>query len=166
MELTDKIWQDLEGGYKIPYDVSIPLKELEQTDDAVIINKIWGELWENLHHQGDVGLASYLAVPQLARIGKAKQLFDWNLLGLCSVIEQQRHLGDNPALPSEFLDYYNSGLQELKQFVLANLNNELDDTTYTIALGTLATCAGRTELGKAIMELDDESIRDEFLSQF
>jgi hypothetical protein len=27
MELTDKIWKDLHGGYKIPYDASIPLRQ-------------------------------------------------------------------------------------------------------------------------------------------
>jgi hypothetical protein len=82
------------------------LKLLEKTDDPGVIHKIWTELWDNLHHQGDVGLASYLAVPQLARIGRLKKLFDWNLLALCNVIEQERHRETNPRLPIEFLDYY------------------------------------------------------------
>jgi hypothetical protein len=166
MKLTDNIWSKLEGGYKVPYDVSVPLRELEKTTDSETIQKIWKTLWDELHHQGDVGLASYLAVPQLVAIGKSKGLFDWNLLGLCNVIEQQRHLGSNPSLPSEFQDYYYQGLDDLKQFVLDNINNNLDDTTYTLALSTLATCAGRIKLGKAIMELEDNSIIDEFLEQF
>ena len=166
MTLTDKIWQDLEGGYKIPYDASVPLRKLEQANDLETIKQILEELWNELHHQGDVGLASYLAVPQLVRIGKSKDLFDWNLLGLCSVIEQQRHLGDNPTLPPEFQEYYDQGLENLKQFVLDNLNRDLDDTTYITALATFATCTGRTKLGKAIMELEDKDIVDEFLQQF
>ena len=166
MKLTDKIWSEFQGGYKVPYDVSVPLRQLEQTTDPETIKKIWEVLWNELHHQGDVGLASYLAVPQLVRIGKSKGLFDWNLLGLCNIIEQQRHLGDNPTLPSEFQGYYNQGLEDLKQFVLDNINSNLDDTTYTIALSTLATCTGRIKLGKAIMELEDNSIVDEFLEQF
>jgi len=89
MELTDKIWKELKGGYKILYDVSIPLGQLENSDDDEAISKVWDELWNELHHQGDVGIASYLAVPQLVRIGIKKDLFDWNLLGICSVIEQQ-----------------------------------------------------------------------------
>src|SRR5688572_4360917 len=130
MDLTNKIWKELEGGYKTPYDVSIPLRELEQTDESEAITNIWAELWDNLHHQGDVGLASYLAVPHLVEIARSKQLFDWNRLGLCCVIEQQRHLGNNPVLPAEFLDYYNHGLEDLKQFVLDNIHKEWDDTTY------------------------------------
>jgi hypothetical protein len=166
MNLNDSIWQNLKGGYKIPYDVSVPLRKLEQTSDPVIIKGIWEELWNELHHQGDVGLASYLAVPQLVRIEKQKKLFDWNLLGLCSIIEQQRHLGANESLPIEFYTYYSEGLEGLKLFVLDNLNQDLDDTTYTIALGTLATCTGRPKLGKAIIELEDENVMDEFLEQF
>ena len=107
MELTDKIWQELEGGYRNLYDASNPLSQFENTNEPEIIKKIWEELWNELHHQGDVGIASYLAVPQLIRIGIKKDLFDWNLLGLCTVIEQQRHLGDNPDLPIEFQNYEN-----------------------------------------------------------
>lgn len=166
MELTDKIWQELEGGYRVPYDVSVPLRRLEQANDSDTINKIWEELWNELHHQGDVGLASYLAVPQLARIGKLKGLFDWNLLGICSVIEQQRHLGDNPTLPIEFHDYYNKGLDYLRRFILDNIDRDLDHTTFLIALSTLATCSGRIKFGKAILKLEDKDILDEFLEQF
>ncbi len=165
MTLTDKIWQDLEGGYKIPYDVSVPLRKLEQAQDPETIKQIWEELWNELHHQGDVGLASYLALPQLVRIGKSRALFEWNLLGLCCVIEQQRHSEGNPALSPEFQDYYYKGLEDLKHFVLDNINRKLDDTIYTMALATLATCTGRIKLGKAIMELEDKNILDEFLDQ-
>lgn len=166
MDLLDKIWQDLDGGYKIRYDVSVPLRELEETNSPLIIQKIWKELWNELYHQGDVGLASYLAIPQLVKIGRSKGLFDWNLLGLCSVIEQQRHSGNNPVLPTEYHDYYYQGLEDLKQFILSNIRMDLDDTTYTIALATFAICSGRIQLGKAIMELEDKIILDEFLGQF
>ena len=166
MKLTDKIWQGLDGGYRVTYDASIALKQLEQTTDPATIKTLLDELWNELHHQGDVGLASYLSVPQLARLAKTKRLFDWSLLGLCSVIEQQRHLGTNPDLPSEFHDYYHKGLADLKQFVIDNIHKDLDDTTFNIALSTLATCSGQIKLGKAISELVDNDTMDEFLTQF
>ena len=165
MNLTDQIWKGLTGGYKVPYDASIPLRKLRQTNDQGTISKILAELWDELHHQGDVGIASYLAVPELARIGIEKRLFDSSLLGLCCVIEQQRHLGENPTLPTEFEDYYLLGLIDLKQFVLDNINGDLDDTTYIIALSTLATCTGRIRLGKAILEMEDNDILEEFIEK-
>jgi hypothetical protein len=165
MTLDDKLWKDLQGGYRINYDASVPLRQLEKAKDVQEIQKIYDELWDELHHQGDVGLASYLALPQLVRIGMSKGLFDWNLLGLCCVIEQQRHLGNNPPLPREFVDYYDSGLRELRQFVIANLGATRDEETLRMALSALATCSGQIKLGKSIMELDDD-VMDEFLEQF
>jgi hypothetical protein len=163
--LENPLWQTLEGGYKIPYDASIPLKKLEQAIDAKEIEEVWTELWNELHHQGDVGIASYLTVPQLARIAVKKDLYNWNLLGICSVIEQQRHLGENPQLPPEYQEYYNDGLKILKQFVITNINRQTDDTTFRVALSTLAVCAGQIKLSKAIGELEDD-IMEEFLEQF
>ena len=76
MTLNDNLWKKLHGGYKTLYDASIPLRQLEETEDKEKIREIFNELWNELHHQGDVGLASYLALPHLVRIGKSKGLFD------------------------------------------------------------------------------------------
>lgn len=154
MTLNDNLWKTLQGGYKTTYDVSIPLKRLEITNNKEEIGSILDELWNELHHQGDVGLASYLALPQLVRIAKDKGLFDWNIVGLCTVIEQQRHLGNNSPLPQEYSEYYSNGLKELKEFVVSNINSEMDDTLLLTALSTLATCNGQVKLGKAIMNLE------------
>src|SRR5688572_362023 len=102
LQLNDNLWKELKGGYKLRYDVSVPLKQLEKATDNETIAKIFEELWNELHHQGDVGLASYLALPQLVRISREKNLFDWNVLALCATIEQQRHLGKNPEFFIEF----------------------------------------------------------------
>ena len=165
MTLDDKLWEKLRGGYKRPYDASVPLRQLEEATDEEEISRIYEELWSELHHQGDVGLASYLALPQLARIGKAKGLFDADLLGLCCVIEQQRHLGNNPPLPKEYAEYYQRGLEELKQYVISKIGTEQDEGTLRMALSALATCAGHIKLGKSIMELDND-VMDEFLNSF
>ena len=166
MELTDKISKEVEGGYKTLYDASISLKLLEVTTDIKTIDRIWEEFWNELHHQGDVGLASYLSLPQLVRICKIKGLYDWNLLAICCVIEQQRNMGNNPKLPKEFAEYYNNGLLELKRFAISKLITNLDHSTYTLSLATIATCNQQIELGKAIMELEDKDILKEFLTQF
>ncbi|HEX4373067.1 MAG TPA: hypothetical protein VHZ50_07190 [Puia sp.] len=165
ISLDDAIWKNLNGGYKILYDVSVPLKELEVTNDNSTIETIWKELWNELHHQGDVGLASYLAVPQLARIAKLRDFFNWNLLGICTTIEQQRHLGNNPQLPKEYENHYYEGLNILKQFVIANIDKQINELTFRTALSTLAVCSGQIKLSKAIIELEDDTL-NEFLEQF
>ena len=165
IDLNNEIWQRAEGGYKVEYDASIPLRRLEETNEPSVIAGIFDELWNELHHQGDVGLASYLAVPQIVRIGITKNLFNWDVVGLCAVIELQRHLGDNPPLPAEYIDYYKAGLTDLRLFVLANIDKDLDEDAFRTALSALAACKGSIRLAKAIMELDDD-ILNEFLEQF
>jgi hypothetical protein len=132
--LNDRLWKDLKGGYKTPYDASIPLRQLEQASKKNEIEKIYDELWNELHHQGDVGLASYLALPQLVRIARKKNLFDWNVLAICAAIEQQRHLGHNPTLPKEYTDCYQQGLTELKLFIVENIASVDDEITFRSAL--------------------------------
>lgn len=90
LNLDDPKWKELNGGYRTPYDASIALRELEAGEDA------WDELWQELHHQGDVGEASYAAVPHLVRIAGAASEIDRNLFSLVATIEIERHRGGNP----------------------------------------------------------------------
>jgi hypothetical protein len=76
LSLTDPIWRELQGGYRTPYDASKPLAQMERGES------VWDELWNELHHQGDIGVASYAAIPQLVRIAEAQRKLDWNLYAL------------------------------------------------------------------------------------
>ena len=59
----DKRWEGLKGGYKVLYDPRPALRELESGSP---VEPIWKELWEDLHHQGDIGEASYCSVTDIA----------------------------------------------------------------------------------------------------
>ena len=89
--LDDPRWAQFKGGYRAKYDASVPLKKLELTTDKEIYQVILEELFQELYHQGDVGMASYMAVPHLIRIEKEKQLGGWKILGLIASIEVGRH---------------------------------------------------------------------------
>lgn len=156
----------LSGAKNTLYDVSVPLKKLESITDPKELTQIWEELWAELHRGGKVGIASYLAIPQLIRIAKEKSLFSFNFVGICTVIEIQRHLEDNPELPSVFIEYYNKSLDELKTYVLINLQSELNKITHTTSIACLAVCDGNPKLGKAILELGNSYVLDEFLLDY
>lgn len=94
MSLDDKKWKELHGGYRVPYDASVVLRSMQDGID------VWNELWDGLHHQGNVDVASYAAVPQLARIASLGTRRDWNFYGLLGTIEVARHRKGNPAVPS------------------------------------------------------------------
>ena len=61
LDLNDPRWKELEGGYRGSYcDASVPLRRLEQATTITEANEIYKELWDELHHQGDIAGKSLL----------------------------------------------------------------------------------------------------------
>jgi hypothetical protein len=164
MELDDRIWATLQGGYKIPYNASKPLKKLRDATRQNEFAVIFAELWDNLHHQGDVGIASYLAIPQLVSICINKKSLDWNFIGLCVVIENCRLDGNNPELPEEYHNSYFESLSQLERYLLLNFKSITDQTALRLSLALFATVNGQPDLGKAI-EILEEDVLQEFLEE-
>lgn len=78
------------GGYRTVFN---PRHLLHNLESNVQVKEAWHELWGELHHQGDVGDASYAAVPQLVRIHGERKLDDWNTYALVAVIELSSRKG-------------------------------------------------------------------------
>lgn len=158
MKLDDPKWRELKGGYGIPYDPRPALKRLEQGED------VWGELWENLHHQGDVGVASYAAVPHLVRFAKALPARDWNLYALTSAIEVERHRTSNPAMPEWLHEEYRQAWDELLHLGISDLRQTIDPLIIRSIVGVLALARGHIKLGAFIAHMDaselDEMLED------
>lgn len=154
--LTDLRWKALKGGYKVPYDASAPLARLEAGDD------VWEELWQELHHQGDVGEASYASVPHLVRICAALPSRDWNVYALVSTIEVERHRKSNPPLPEWIRADYERALKDLLALGLEDLGRVKDALTIRSILGAVAVAKGALKLG-AWIAFADESEIDELL---
>ena len=103
--LENTRWKTLKSAYRSTYDPRGVLRRLaEQPSEAA-----WNELWNELHHQGDVDDASYAALPVLAEIHQKSRALGWNVYGLCATIETERHRKTNPPLPALVQDEYESG---------------------------------------------------------
>ena len=165
MELDDRNWGLFEGGYRIPYDASRPLRKLRDAVNSKERQEIFDELWENLHHQGNVGVASYLALPHLIDICIESKSLDWHFIRLCVTIENCRLNGKNPELPIQYDDLYFSSLTKFEKYLSGNLKNMNDRTAFRLTLSLLATVNGQPRLGKAIENLDEDAL-DEFLWQY
>ena len=165
MDLDNKIWLTAKGGYKIPYNASRPLRRLKEAKNPGEIQVIFSELWDNLHHQGDVGTASYLAVPHLVSICIDKNSLDWNYIGLCVLIENCRLSDQNPDLPEEYQDLYIDSLDRFEKYLLANFKNLTDRTGLRLTLSLFATLNGQPGLGKAIEILDEDAVSG-FLEEY
>lgn len=166
LQLNDNKWKELDGGYRIPYDASIPLKKLEEITSSQEVDLIFSELWNELHHQGDVGLASYFSVPHIIRIAKEKKLYDYNVFGLIAIIEIARH-GDNPKLPEDFKKPYLHSIQtELPELIKQVMTNKWDVTLATSILSALAVSKGHIEIANVILKMEDPDLLKEFLENY
>jgi hypothetical protein len=168
LSLDDKHWANFTSGYQLKYDASVPLKRLEAASNTTDRTQVLDELWDELHHQGDVGTASYLAVPHLIRIGIKDQLTDWRVIGLVALIEIQRH--ESPvAIPPEFEAEYFSALRQIEKLIALNTSLPWDSEYASCALAALAASKGQIAMAKVIQELNDPDLTekfDEFLNEY
>ncbi|MFN8607511.1 MAG: hypothetical protein U0931_08265 [Vulcanimicrobiota bacterium] len=126
LSLDDARWKDLLGGYKAPYDAAAPLRRMEAGED------VWEELWNELHHQGDVDTASYTAVPHLVRLAKKNR--DFNLYALVGVIEVERHRKTNPPIPDWLLADDQQAWRDWTALALQDLTGPCDSSLVQPAL--------------------------------
>lgn len=153
----DTRWKELEGGYRSRYDASIALRSIQDGID------VWGELWNELHHQGDVGLASYAAVPQLVRIAGSSKCRDWNF-GLIATIEVERHRKSNPSIPKWLKPSYDNAWSKVSKIAVGDLNSNPDSLTMRAILSVLALAKGELKLGTLLSGMDTSEI-DERLEE-
>ena len=158
LPLFDPKWASLLGGYRAPFDPSKALFRLEQGEDA------WEDLWQGLHHQGDLGEASYAALPHLVRIAAQAKLRTWNFYGLVSTIEVERHRRSNPSLPDWVADDYEAAWHQLQSLALRDLPLYDDPLTVQTILGALALCKGQSKLGALISDLTESEL-DELVNE-
>ena len=139
LNMDDQRWEKLLGGYRIPYDPRPALARLQSgTNDAMV----WKELWNELHHQGDVGEASYAAVPHLVRIYRERPSANWNVYAIIGIIELARKRGSNPDVPTWLDSGYFQAIQQLANLGYLELQNASDPELVRAILSIIAIAKG------------------------
>ena len=132
----------LNGGYGIPYDPLPALRKLTSSHSEAI-----SELWENLYHQGDVGQASYAAVPELVKLGE---------LSLVASIEVARHSDENPKLQEKLKAEY-------EQALITALSSEPTSEEQLVGYYIIhASVNGQVRLAKALSLMDIDEVINEY----
>jgi len=163
MILTDSKWEELEGGYRIPYD---PRPVLSKLASGIEVEHAWDELWNELHHQGDVGEASFAAITALVDLYSSGRQPDSNLFSLSATIEIERHRESNPPLPDWLREDYERAWRKLAELALGELRaDDVDPDTLQSGLAVLAIARGALKLGAIINHLDSSQL-DEILEQY
>ena len=155
MNLDDERWPQLRGGYRMPTDVRPLLRQLESGKDP---DAAWAALWEELHHQGDVGEASYAAVPHLVRIHRQRGRADWNTYAIVATIELARGRHGNPELPSWLKGEYDRALGELAEIGLLELPRAEGEELPRCILAVLALWKGARTYGRLLADFSEDEV--------
>lgn len=161
MDLKDDRWTHRLGGYRIPYDPRKALRALERGEHVA---GAWRELWNELHHQGDVGDASYAAVPHLVRIHELRRVPDWNTYALTATIELARDNNSNPTLPTDLREPYEIAWRQLAEIGLLDLRLAEEPALVLSIIGVLAIGKGQRTLGRLAVECTEDE-RKEMLAK-
>jgi hypothetical protein len=154
---NDPRWATLEGGYRVPYDPRPAVERLRtQPDDA----RAWEDLWENLHHQGDLGVASYAAVVALARLRESTLLPSGQLFGLVSTIEVERHRRTNPPVPDWLMTDYTGAWRILLDCALREVKSSTDPHVLQSALAVVGLAKGLIAVGALLWYHDRTTLRE------
>jgi hypothetical protein len=148
LPLSDPRWQTYRSGHRVVYDASPLLRQLLEVGAA---QHLWDELWEELHHQGDVDAASYAAVPYLLAFSAQSKTLDWNAFALISTIELARP--DNPAPPPELHNAYFQAVKQLPAIVCNHPQQEWDDTLTRSIVSCIALARSQRILASVYLEM-------------
>jgi hypothetical protein len=155
LSLEDERWAQLQGGYRVPVDVRPLLAQLESGRDP---RSAWDALWQELHHQGDVGEASYAAVPHLVRIHRQRGVVDSHTYALVATIEVVRGRRGNPEVPSWLKAAYDEALDELAEVGLRDLSRAEGPEATRCILAVLALWKGARTYGRLLLEFSEAEV--------
>jgi hypothetical protein len=161
LPLDDPRWATFKGGYKMPYDASVPLRRLFAKGPS---KALWDELWQELHHQGDLGQASYAAVPHLVQFVRRSPRLDDNPLSLVACIELERP--HNPRVRKELADGYFAAIRALPAVLGTHPDQEWSEQVVQAAVACIALARGQRWLARAYFELDRDTAGRWFSEEF
>jgi hypothetical protein len=116
-----------------------------------------------LYHQGDVGEASYAAVPMLARIARTSSRTDGMLYGLINAIEAGRMTtapSKNPPLPDWLSSDYELAIRAMMAFALEDLPCVEEPAVVNQLLATIAFAKQSIGAGIVLTEMDDAQLAE------
>jgi hypothetical protein len=149
---NDEQWSQLTDASGQTYDPNPALAAVADGDtDAG-----YDELWQRLHHQGDLGTAAYAAVPELVRCVDNALDPDWRAYALIATIEEERLSGRNPAIPAWLAEQYRAAMERVIDPALRHLRMATEDETVRSIIAVLAHAKGQHTIGAIALWTEDE----------
>ena len=157
LDLNDDRWSTYNGGYShTPYDPRPLIRRLVVGESD---QELWATVWDELHHQGDIGEASYALVSYLPKFLSVADSIDWNPLGFTAVVEIERHSAGNPSVPRELQTSYHAALLDLPARALSHRSPPRDIGFTQCLAACVAAGLGHRHLARAYLDFgEDEAL--------
>lgn len=149
-------WTKMLGGYNVPYD---PRPTISRLASDTTNERAWDELFENLHHQGDIGEASYASVPILVETFRNKPR-PWQFYFLVAIVESERSSETNPVVPDWLGDSYKKSIQDSKEFALNDMRSSTEKELIQGTLAVVALASDMIPLGMFVAQTTEDEIEE------
>lgn len=157
ISLEDARWRDMTGGYRTPFDPRPLLKRLETDTET---KEVWQQLWDELHHQGDVGDASFAAVPFLVHGYRERGESGWNTFAIVAIIELARKQGTNPDVPQWIADDYFQAIRRLAEIGTEEVSRADTPEDVRAILSVIAIQKGLRAHAKFLVNYSEAELSD------
>jgi hypothetical protein len=155
LSFDDERWQGLAGGYRTHFDPRPLLLKLESNTDE---QSTWQALWEELHHQGDAGEASYAAVPHIVRTYCERGVPSWNTYAIVAVIDLARDNRENPDVPNWLKEDYFGAIHLLAERAAHDVFRVKGPDVIRAVLSVLAIAVGARTHAKLLINYSAEEL--------
>jgi hypothetical protein len=157
LEMEDSRWTELDGGYRTRFDPRPLILGLASGRSPA---ETWKQLWDELHHQGDVGEASYAAVPWLIHLYRSAGVIDWNTYAIVATIELARSIGLNPDVPKWLTSDYFAAIRDLAEIGATEVLRAEDPDSIRAILSILAIERGLREHAKLLVCYSEDEVAE------
>jgi len=144
-------WSTLRDVDGAAYDPRPALLRLKSGDDSA-----WDELWPHLHREGQVGDASYAALPEIVRLHQQSGVTDWRTYTFAVMVEDARRNGRNPPVPDWLREDYAKVWHELEFLALGDFPTAKGDLLVHSIIATLAMAKDSVTLARIATFAEEE----------
>ncbi len=161
LRLDDARWSAYRTGYnRVPFDLRPFLNALLS---GSVAESQWTVLWDELHHQGDVGELSYATVPYLVAYAERARPIVWHAFGFPAVVEIARlDNPKNPPVPDELQPAYSESFSRLADIALRRGEGSWDPLCFEPVMACIALAYNRPKHAELYLDATEHEIAEFF----
>jgi hypothetical protein len=150
LPLDDLRWKTYRSGYnRGAFDTVSLIRELQRSGFS---EAFWERAWDDLHHQGDVGEASYAIIPYMVEYQSSLSQLDEQLFHFATVVELARPENGNPPVPAEIELSYELALRKLPVLGAEKMRRGCTPHVVMGIASVTALAAGQRLLARAYLD--------------